>query len=278
MPSAAEKRSLRRPLLLWIAEPRHTAMDRLTGIHAVREALEASRPLDSMMIAKGTHGNRIEELVRLARKLDVPVRFEERAQVDRAAGTREHQGVVAFLASSPIANFYDLLKPRPTGSNVGLVVLLDGVEDPQNLGAIVRTSLAAGAQGVVIPERRAAGLTETVARASAGALAHLPVSRVTNLSRAMEELKEAGYWLVGLDERAEKLHTEVDFKVPVGIVLGGEGKGLHALVRERCDFLVSIPTTGPVRALNVSVAAGVVLFEVVRQRRGEQHVSPDKHR
>ena len=110
-----------------------------------------------------------------------------------------------------------------------MLVLLDGVEDPQNLGAIVRTSLAAGAQGVVIPERRAAGLTETVARASAGALAHLPVARVTNLSRAMEEMKEAGYWLVGLDERAEKLHTEVDFKVPVGIVLGGEGKGLHAL-------------------------------------------------
>ena len=112
-----------------------------------------------------------------------------------------------------------------------------------------------------------AGLPETVACASAGALAHLPVARVTNLSRAMEEMKEAGYWLVGFDERAEQRHTEVDFKVPVGIVLGGEGKGLHALVRERCDFLVSIPTTGPVRALNVSVAAGVVLFEVVRQRR-----------
>lgn len=242
-------------------------MDRLTGIHAVREALEANRPLDSLLVAKGTHGNRIEELVRLARKQGVPVRFEERVNVDRAAGTREHQGVVATIASSRAANFYDLLKPQP-GGGPGLLVLLDGVEDPQNLGAIVRTSLAAGAQGVVIPERRAAGLTDAVARASAGALAHLPVARVTNLVRAMEQMKEAGYWLVGLDERAEKLHTEVDFKMPVGIVLGGEGKGLHALVRERCDFLVSIPTTGPVRALNVSVAAGVVLFEVVRQRKG----------
>jgi 23S rRNA (guanosine2251-2'-O)-methyltransferase len=159
-----------------------------------------------------------------------------------------------------------LLKPRDLQAGPGLLVLLDGVEDPQNLGAVVRTSLAAGAQGVVIPERRAAGLTDAVARASAGALAHLPVARVKNLSRAMEEMKEAGYWLVGLDERAEKRHTEVDFKIPVGVVLGGEGKGLHALVRERCDFLVSIPTTGPVRALNVSVAAGVVLFEAVRQR------------
>ncbi len=228
-------------------------MDRLTGIHAVREALEASRPLDSLLVAKGTHGNRIEDLVRLARKQDVPV-------------------------PSPVASFNDLLKPRAEASAPGLLVLLDGVEDPQNLGAIVRTSLAAGAQGVVIPERRAAGLTETVARASAGALAHLPVARVTNLSRAIEEMKEAGYWLVGLDERAEKSYTEVDFKVPVGIVLGSEGKGLHALVRERCDFLVSIPTMGPVRALNVSVAAGVVLLEVVRQRSQARKAATDEHR
>jgi len=254
-------------------------MNRLTGIHAVREALEANRPLDSLIVAKGSHGNRIEELVRLARKQDVPVRFEERIQLDRTAGTREHQGVVAFVAASPTASFEDLLKPRDSNGAPGLVVLLDGVEDPQNLGAIVRTSLAAGAMGVVIPERRAAGLTDTVARASAGALAHLPVARVKNLARAMEELKEAGYWLVGLDERAEQRHTEVDFKVPVGLVLGGEGKGLHALARERCDFLVSIPTTGPVRALNVSVAAGVVLFEVVRQRGlapSQANKAPDK--
>jgi 23S rRNA (guanosine2251-2'-O)-methyltransferase len=241
-------------------------MDRLTGIHAVREALEANRPLDSLIVVRGSHGNRIEELVRLARQHGVPVRFEERMQIDRSAGMREHQGVVAFVAASPSASFEDLLKPRDQSAAPGLLVLLDGVEDPQNLGAIVRTSLAAGAQGVVIPERRAAGLTDSVARASAGALAHLPVARVKNLSRAMEEMKEAGYWLVGLDERAERHYTEVDLKVPVGIVLGGEGKGLHALVRERCDFLVSIPTKGPVRTLNVSVAAGVVLFEAVRQR------------
>src|SRR6266699_2926212 len=241
-------------------------MDRLTGIHAVREALEANRPLDSLLVARGSHGNRIEELVRLARQHDVPVRFEERIQLDRAAGTREHQGVVAFVAASRSASFEDLLKPRDSQAAPGLLVLLDGVEDPQNLGAIVRTALAAGAQGVVIPERRAAGLTDAVTRASAGALAHLPVARVKSLSRAMEEMKHAGYWLVGLDGRAEKRHTEVDFKVPVGVVLGGEGKGLHELVRERCDFLVSIPTTGPVRAFNVSVAARVVLCEAVSQR------------
>jgi 23S rRNA (guanosine2251-2'-O)-methyltransferase len=241
-------------------------MNRLTGIHAVREALEANQPLDSLIVARGSHGNRIEELVRLARQHDILVRFEDRIQLDRTAGPREHQGVVAIVAASPTASFEDLLKPRQPQESPGLLVLLDGVEDPHNLGAVVRTSLAAGAQGVVIPERRAAGLTDSVARASAGALAHLPVARVKNLSRAMEEMKEAGYWLMGLDERAERRHTEVDFNVSVGIVLGGEGKGLHALVRERCDFLVSIPTTGPVRALNVSVAAGIVLFEAVRQR------------
>ena len=147
-----------------------------------------------------------------------------------------------------------------------MIVLLDGVEDPHNLGAVIRTALAAGAHGVIIPERRAAGLTDTVARASAGALAHLPVAKVTNLARSMEELKEAGYWLVGLDETGEKSYTEVDYTSPTGIVMGSEGKGLHELTRKRCDFVVSLPTTGPVKSLNVSVATGVVLFEAIRQQ------------
>ncbi len=243
-------------------------MDRLTGIHAVHEALEAGRALGRIVIARGRHGDRIEDLVRLARSRGVPVGFEDRAQVDRLAGSREHQGVVAFAASRAAATLEALLE-RAAGDTTqkGLIILLDGVEDPHNLGAIIRTALAAGAHGVVVPERRAAGLTDVVARASAGALAHLPVARVTNLVRAMEELKEAGFWLVGLDERADKTYADADFTLPVGIVLGGEGKGLHELTRKRCDFIVSLPTTGPVRSLNVSVAAGVVLFEAVRQRR-----------
>lgn len=239
-------------------------MDRLTGIHAVREALEAGRPLDRVLVARGRHGERLDALVQLARRHNVPVRFEEREQVDRASGTREHQGVVAFAAAKPPATLEDLLRVSDAGP--GLIVLLDGVEDPHNLGAVIRTSLAAGARGVVIAERRAAGLTDAVARAAAGALEHLPVARVPNLARAMEEVKEAGYWLVGLDERSEKKLTELDLTVPTGIVLGGEGKGLHELIRTRCDFLASIPTSGPVRTLNVSVAAGIALFEAVRQR------------
>lgn len=235
----------------------------MTGFHAVEEALAAGRALDRIVIARGRHGERVEAVVRLAKSRGVPVRFEDRQQVDRLAGTREHQGIVALVAAKPATGLEDLLRAR---NEHGLLVLLDGIEDPHNLGAIVRTSLAAGAQGVVIPERRAAGLSDTVGRASAGALAHLPVARVTNLVRAMEEMKESGYWLVGLSERADKSYTEVDLKGPVGIVLGSEGEGLHELTRKRCDFLVSLPTSGPVRSLNVSVAAGVMLFEVVRQR------------
>jgi len=247
-------------------------MNWMTGFHAVEEALNAGRALDRIIIARGRHGDRIESVVRLAKSRSVPVRFEEREQIDRLAGTREHQGIAALAAATPTVELEDLLADKAAG---GILVLLDGVEDPHNLGAIVRTSLAAGARGVVVPERRAAGLTDTVERASAGALAHLPVARVKNLVRAMEEMKEAGYWLVGLDERAEKSYTDVDLTGSIGIVLGREGEGLHDLTRKRCDFLVSLPTTGPVRSLNVSVAAGVMLFEAVRQR-GERK-SPAAH-
>jgi len=234
----------------------------------VEEALSAGRALDRILIARGRHGERVESIVQQAKARGVPVRFEDRLQLDRLSGTREHQGVVALAAAKRAAELEDLLREKKeSGRDDGLLVFLDGVEDPHNLGAVVRTSLAAGSQGVVIPERRAAGLSDTVERASAGALAHLAVARVKNLVRAMEEAKEAGYWLVGLDERAEKSYTEVDLTGSVGIVLGSEGEGLHELTRKRCDFLVSLPTTGPVKSLNVSVAAGVMLFEVMRQRR-----------
>jgi 23S rRNA (guanosine2251-2'-O)-methyltransferase len=246
-------------------------MDRLTGIHAVREALEAGRAFDRIIIAKGRQDTRVEQIVQLARVRNISLRFEDRSQLDRLADSKDHQGIVALVAARAAGTLDEILAAANAGTGrgeKGLIVLLDGVEDPHNLGAVIRTALAAGAHGVVIPERRAAGLTDTVARASAGALSHLPVAKVTNLARTMEELKETGYWLVGLDEQAEKTYTELDYTSPLGIVLGGEGKGLHDLTRKRCDFVVSLPTVGPVKSLNVSVAAGVVLFEVLRQRRG----------
>jgi 23S rRNA (guanosine2251-2'-O)-methyltransferase len=247
------------------------SMDRFTGIHAVREALEAGAAFDRIVIAKGRQDTRVEEIVQLARQRSIPVRFEDRSQLDRLANTRDHQGVVAMAAARAAATLEDILaRANQSKGQIGLVVLLDGVEDPHNLGAVIRTALAAGAHGVVIPERRAAGLTDTVARASAGALAHLPVAKVTNLARSMEELKEAGYWIVGLDEKAEKSYTEVDYTSPTAIVMGGEGNGLHELTRKRCDFVASLPTTGPVKSLNVSVATGIVLFEALRQRHSKR--------
>jgi len=235
-------------------------MPPLAGIHPVREALRAGNPLEHVLIAKGLGGPRIQELIELCRQRKIPVRFEARAQLDRAAQSAAHQGVVAIGA----AERYTTLEQSTAGR--GLHVVLDGIEDPHNLGAIVRTAHAAGAAAVVIPERRAAGLTETVARISAGALAYLPVVRVPNINRALEDLKERGYWIYGLDERGKESYDSIEYTAPTAVVLGAEGKGLHQTVAKHCDFLVSIPMAGAaggagIASLNVSVAAGVVLFE-----------------
>src|SRR5438552_4288429 len=229
----------------------------LAGIHPVSEALRAGRPIERVLVAKGAGGPRLQEIIDLARQGSVPLRFEPRPALDRLAGSAAHQGVVALGA----AQKYLPLDQISVGAK--MLVFLDGVEDPHNLGAIIRTAHAAGAAAIVIPERRAAGLTETVARAAAGAVAYLPVVRVGNISRALEELKERGYWIYGLDERGDQPYDRVEFNAPTAIVLGGEGRGLHQNVARHCDSLVSIPmaggSAGGVASLNVSVAAGVVL-------------------
>jgi 23S rRNA (guanosine2251-2'-O)-methyltransferase len=230
-------------------------MSSLAGIHPIREALRAGRPLDRLLVAKGAGGPRIQELIELCRERGVPVRFEPRDHLDRAAGSAAHQGVVAIGTAEKYSSLEE------TAAHKGLHVVLDGVEDPHNLGAIVRTAHAAGAAAVVIPERRAAGLTDTVARAAAGALAYVPVVRVANITRALEDLKKRGYWIYGLDERGTEQYHTIDYAAPTVFVLGGEGRGLHQNVSKHCDFLVSIPLAGGVGSLNVSVAAGVVLFE-----------------
>src|SRR5690348_2656304 len=239
-------------------------MSPLVGIHPVREALLAGRPVDRVLVAKGAGGARLQELLALGRERGIPVRVEARDRLDRAANGAIHQGVIAFCAAEKYSSIEE------TAASRGLHVVLDGVEDPHNLGAIVRTAHAAGAAAIVIPERRAAGLTETVARTSAGAVAYLPVVRVTNISRALEELKERGYWIYGLDERGDQSYDRVEFSTPTAIVLGGEGRGLHQTVARHCDALVSIPMaagpSGGVASLNVSVAAGVVLFEWRRRK------------
>jgi len=184
------------------------------------------------------------------------------------ANTAGHQGVVASVTAKAYADLEDLLANKR--GEYSLIVVLDGVEDPHNLGAILRTADAAGVDGVVIPERRAAGVSGTVAKISAGASEHIPVARVTNIARSVEELKSQNVWTVGLDERGEQSYDQVDYNMDCALVLGAEGKGLHDLVRRKCDFLVSIPMLGSAPSLNVSVAAGVVMYEIVRQRRAKQ--------
>ncbi len=236
-------------------------MSAIAGIHPVREALVAGCPLERVTVARGLAGPRIQEIIDLARERGVPLRFEERRNLDRMAHGANHQGVVAVGAAARYAELADV------AGRAAMVVALDGVEDPHNLGAIIRTAHAAGAGAVLIPERRAAGITETVARAAAGALAHIPLVRVGNLGRALDDLKGRGYWIYGLDERGTEDHEQVEYAAPTVLVLGGEGRGLHQNISKRCDHLVRISLAGGIASLNVSVAAGVALFEWRRRTR-----------
>ncbi len=235
--------------------------DTLYGINAVREAI-GSRPVDYVLVTEGRHGPRVEEILQLCRQRGVPMRFVPEVAVARAAGTSQHQNVVAACA----AKAYDDLDTLIRASAAPLLVVLDGVEDPANLGAVARTAVASGADGIIVPERRAARLTPAVARSAAGALEHLRVARVTNVTRALNELKEHNIWVFGFEAAAQKSYLELDYSVPCALVLGGEGHGLHRLVRETCDNLARIPLYGPVESLNVSAAAAVVLYEAARQR------------
>jgi len=241
-------------------------MNYIYGINSVSEALKArGRAFAWVGIAKERHDLRLKQLVDECRRQGVSVRFVPRAELDRMAGNNGHQGVVAVTSAKQYNDLDDVLAAK-RGEH-SLLIVLDGVEDPHNLGAILRTADAAGVDGVIIPERRAAGVTGAVAKASAGASEHLPVAKVTNIARTLEDLKQKNIWIVGLDERGAQTYDSLGYKMDCAMVLGSEGKGLHDLVARKCDFLVSIPMLGKVPSLNVSVAAGVVLYEVVRQRR-----------
>ena len=247
-------------------------MHTIYGINSVTEALKArGRAFEWVGMAKERHDLRLQRLIEDCRRIGVPVRFLQRTELDRMAGNAAHQGVVAVTSAKQYSDLDDVIGGKR--GQYSLVIVLDGVEDPHNLGAILRTADAAGADGVVIPERRAAGVTGTVTKASAGASEHLPVAKVTNISRTVEELKERNIWTVGLDERGTQTYDALDYNMDCALVLGAEGKGLHDLVKKKCDFLVSIPMLGKVPSLNVSVAAGVVLYEMVRQRRARESSS-----
>ncbi len=258
--------------------PWSRSMSIIYGIHPVSEALKArGRAFEYVAIARDRHDARLQRLLEQCRAAGVPVRHIPHDQLTRLAQTAAHQGVVAVGSQKQYTDVDDLLANKR--GEKALIVVLDGVEDPHNLGAIIRTADAAGADGIIIPERRAVGVTAAAAKASAGAAEHLPVARVTNTARTLEELKARNIWIVGLDERGPQDYTAPDYNLDCALVLGAEGKGLHALVRKKCDFLVSIPMLGQVPSLNVSVAAGVVLYEIVRQRRcAESTTETPRHR
>ncbi len=235
-------------------------MSTLVGVHSVLEALRAGRSIDRLLVARGAGGQRMQEIIELCRSASIPVRFEPRDALDRLAGGTAHQGILAVAAVQRYAALEDVM------AGAKMLVVLDGVEDPHNLGAVIRTAHAAGADAVVAPERRAAGLSDVVAKAAAGALEYLPVVRAGNVNRALETLKAHGFWIYGLDERGDQSYDQVDYGSPAALVFGGEGRGLHHQVKQHCDFLVRIPVAGKISSLNVSVAAGVVLFEWKRRR------------
>lgn len=238
------------------------------GIHPVAEAVRSrARAVEYVAVAKERHDGKVQQLVNDCRKAGVSVRFMSREDLARMADTANNQGVAAIVSGKEYADLDDVIANKR--GQYSFVVVLDGVEDPHNLGAIVRTADGAGVDGIVIPERRAVGVTGTVAKASAGATEYLPIARVTNVARTVEELKSRNIWVVGLDERGTQSYDQIDYNMDCAVVLGAEGAGVHDLVRKKCDFLVSIPMLGKVPSLNVSVAAAVVMYEAARQRRAK---------
>lgn len=239
-------------------------MSNIYGVLPVLEALRAgARRIDRIVIADGVKDKRIREVIEMARSARVPVRREPRVSLDRLTNHANHQGVLAITSPANYTDVEDLLR---TVSPKTVFILLDGVEDPHNLGAIIRTAECGGATAVIVPERRAAHLTDAVAKTSAGAIEHLPVARVTNLASFIEELKKQNVWVIGVENSGTMTYTDFKYSGATALVFGGEGGGLHRLVRERCDAVVTIPMRGKVTSLNVSVAVGVVLFEAIRQR------------
>jgi 23S rRNA (guanosine2251-2'-O)-methyltransferase len=242
-------------------------MEVLYGLHPVEEAIRSgSRRLDHVSVARERREDRLERLIELCRTAGVRVSLEPRDQLTRLARTDAHQGVLAMVRERKFLGIEDLLAPGEAGQHK-FFLALDGIEDPHNLGALLRTADGAGVDGVILPERRSASVTATVAKTSAGASEHVRIARVTNLVRALEQMKQKNVWVLGLDERGTPDYTEFDFRTDCVLVLGREGAGLHDLVKKTCDHLLRIPMAGQVSSLNVSVAGAIVMYEAMRQRR-----------
>ncbi len=239
----------------------------IEGRNAVIEAFRSGKPVDKVFILDGCQDGPVRTVVREAKKHDTIINFVSKERLDQISETGKHQGVIAYAAAYEYAEVEDMLALAKERGEDPFILLLDNIEDPHNLGAIIRTANLAGAHGVIIPKRRAVGLTATVAKTSAGALNYTPVAKVTNLAKTMEELKEKGLWFVCADMGGESMYR-LNLKGPIGLVIGNEGEGVSRLVKEKCDFIASIPMKGEIDSLNASVAAGVLAYEIVRQRLG----------
>jgi len=240
----------------------------IEGRNPILEALKSGRPIGKILIAKNIerHGV-IGEIIHRAQTGGILLEWVDRQAIDRISETGASQGILAFTSAKAYTELDNLLLISAEKNEPAFYILLDGIEDPQNLGAVLRTADAAGAHGVVIRERRSVGLTPVVEKASAGAVEYVPVARVTNISRTVKTLKQKNVWVIGVDPSGETDYTQVDYKPPTALVIGGEGSGLTDLVKKNCDFVVSIPMKGRISSLNTSVAAGIVMYEVVRQRK-----------
>jgi 23S rRNA (guanosine2251-2'-O)-methyltransferase len=244
--------------------------EQVEGRHPVLEVLKSGREINKILLAEGITGNTAMEIIAKARELNIIVQNVPKAKLDLLANGRNHQGVIAYIAAKEYVELEDIVEAANNSPRPGLIIVLDEIEDPHNLGSILRTADGVGAHGVVIPKRRAVPLTATVAKASAGAIEHIPVARVTNISQAIESLKKVGYWVVGTDVDAENLYHQVDMTGPTVVVIGNEGKGLGEVIKKRCDHLVRLPMIGQVQSLNAGVATGILLYEVLRQRGGKK--------
>ncbi|MDY3920044.1 MAG: 23S rRNA (guanosine(2251)-2'-O)-methyltransferase RlmB [Candidatus Limivivens sp.] len=237
----------------------------IEGRNPVMEAFRSGKPIDKLFVLDGCQDGPVRSIVREARKHDTILNFVTRERLDQMSETGKHQGVIAFAAAYEYASVSDILENAEKKGEPPFVFLLDNIEDPHNLGAIIRTANLAGAHGVIIPKHRAAGLTATVAKASAGALNYTPVAKVNNLGNTIEDLKKEGLWFVCADMGGETMYR-LNLKGPIGLVIGNEGNGVSRLIREKCDYIASIPMKGDIDSLNASVAAGVLAYEIVRQR------------
>ena len=237
----------------------------IEGRNAVMEAFRAGKTIDKLFVLDGCQDGPVRSIVREAKKRDTIIQFVAKERLDQMSETGKHQGVIAYAAAYHYAQVEEMLQAAEEEGVAPFLILLDGIEDPHNLGAIIRTANLSGAHGVIIPKHRAAGLTATVAKTSAGALNYTPVAKVTNLGKTMEELKEKGLWFVCADMGGESMY-QLDLRGPIGLVIGNEGSGVSRLVKEKCDFVASIPMKGDIDSLNASVAAGVLAYEIVRQR------------